>query len=143
MEHTESKKILIHVRAMLKSMKKSENVRLLRQIKQLESLCREEGSSDDQKKRLAEKRGQLRGNMKEKFHQLEYCYPAIFNMVIDNDPEKFDMPKLVEMLQLRDKILAKRGEQERKEALDAASRYIGQKNFDQYVKPHVSESTEN
>lgn len=72
-----------------------------------------------------------------KFSQLKEKIPSLFNMILDLDnPDEFEMNRLDDMLYLRDRVRSNKISNER------ASAHIGQKYFNDYVKPKVDMTKE-
>ena len=62
-------------------------------------------------------------------------YPALVNLIID-DPNNFDFKRLLEMLKVRDKVRSN------DISYDDASLYMGERYYDEYVKPKLSGKSE-
>lgn len=139
----ENKNILKHVRSLLKYIKKPELTRLRNDIFRCEKELKEmrEGSPEynQKNKELQQRRSVYRSTVNDKYNDLAYCYPAIFNLLLDQEPEKFEMAKLIEMLRLRQNIQNKKTAKESKTECENATKYIGQKYFNEYVKPMVND----
>jgi hypothetical protein len=78
---------------------------------------------------------QYRKSITEKYKDFAISYPALFNMVIEN-PKKFDMNRLKQMLSLRKKI------QNNDITYDEANVKIGQQYYDEFAKPIVDKLPE-
>lgn len=59
-------------------------------------------------------------------------YPALVNLIID-DPFNFDFSRLISMLSIREKVLNK------EVSYDDASLYVGEKYYEEFVKPKIGE----
>mgnify|MGYP000489428053 CR=1 FL=1 len=141
---TESKKILMHVRAVLKTLRRPELVAMRAKIKQYELLAKDETHPQHncRKATYNQFRTAYRQSLSTKYSQLQYCYPAIFNMLVDNDPEKFEINRLVQMLKMRDRAKDHRDPEKVKTELEKASVQIGQQYFNQFVKPTLDRMDE-
>ena len=67
----------------------------------------------------------------EKFNDFFLNYPTLAKMISEN-PYNFDMNRLLEMLQLKDRV------SEKKISYQDASTGLGFKYYDEYVKPNIS-----
>jgi uncharacterized protein YnzC (UPF0291/DUF896 family) len=134
---SESKKILKHVRAVLKTLKRPELIAMRAKIKHYEELAKDEThpQHSSRKATLTQFRNTYRQSLCTKYSQLQYCYPSIFNMLVDNDPDKFEINRLIQMLKMRDQAKAHRNPEKVKSELEKASVKIGQQYFNQFVKP--------
>ena len=69
------------------------------------------------------------------YYDFSMTYPGLFNVIIE-DPEKFPMKRLDEMLELKKKI------QSKSISYEKASTKVGKQYYDEFVKKHVSEDKE-
>lgn len=69
------------------------------------------------------------------FKDFSLDYPALFNMIID-DPKNFDLNRLKHMLGMKEKI------DNNELSNDEATKEIGQKYYDEFVKNKVEELNE-
>lgn len=144
-EHqSESKKILMHVRAVLKTLRRPELVAMRTKIKNLADLAKDETHPNHEKRKSVynSHRTAYRQALSTKYSQLNYCYPAIFNMLADTDPEKFEMHRLVQMLKMRDQAMAHRDPNKVKSEIEKMSVKVGQDYFNEFVKPMVDADTD-
>jgi len=74
--------------------------------------------------------------MNNKFSHLKEKLPSLFNMLIEGNPDEFEMRRLEDMLYMKDRVNNNQISAER------ASVQIGQQYFNEYVKPHVDMSKE-
>lgn len=141
---TESKKILKHVRAVLKTLRRPELIAMRAKMKQYEELSKDEThpQHSSRKATFNQFRTAYRQSISTKYSQLQYCYPAIFNMLVDNDPDKFEINRLIQMLKKRDQAKAHRNPEKVKAELEKASVQIGQQYFNQYVQPKLDQMDE-
>lgn len=63
----------------------------------------------------------------EKFTEYYENYPALITKIID-DPHNFEMKRIIEMLNVREKVVKK------DVSYDDASLYMGQRYYDEYIK---------
>jgi hypothetical protein len=68
--------------------------------------------------------------MQDKYHQLHFKFPSLFNMVLD-DGENFDLPKLKGMLSMKQKV------DNNEISNHDASVKIGTEEYNNYVKEKV------
>ncbi len=68
-------------------------------------------------------------NNYEKFYE---NYPSLVNLIID-DPFNFDFKRLVNMLSIKEKVINK------EVSYDDASLYVGEKYYNEFVKPKIGE----
>ena len=141
---SESKKILKHVRAVLKTLKRPELIAMRTKIKHYEELAKDETHPQHSSRKATynQFRTTYRQSLSTKYSQLQYCYPAIFNMLVDNDPDKFEINRLIQMLKIRDQAKAHRNPEKVKEELEKASVRIGQQYFNQFVQPTLDRMDE-
>lgn len=141
---SESKKILMHVRAVLKTLRRPELVAMRAKIKLYENLAKDETHPQhtSRKATFNKFRTAYRQSLSTKYSQLQYCYPAIFNMLVETEPDKFEMNRLIQMLKMRDNAKAHRDPEKVKSELEKASVQIGQQYFNQYVKPTLDRMDE-
>lgn len=66
----------------------------------------------------------------EKYQDFSISYPGLFNTIVD-DPKKFDMNRLRQMLNMRRKI------NNNSMTYEEASTKIGQQYYDEFAKPLV------
>jgi hypothetical protein len=104
---TDNDKIVIHVKSMIKLMRKP----ITKELQQ---------KNEDEFLKL----------MKEKYHQLHFKFPSIFNMVLEQG-DKFDLPKLLHMLSMRQRV------ENNEITSHDASVVIGTEEYNTYVKPKV------
>ena len=71
-----------------------------------------------------------RTNLIEKFEDFFQKYPSLFNMIIDN-PTTFEIEKLINMLNMKEKI------DNNEITSESASVQVGQEYYDEYVKEKV------
>jgi hypothetical protein len=71
----------------------------------------------------------------EKFGEFRERYPTLFQLIVDN-PEGFEERRLVEMLRMRERVSQKNVSYEN------ASIQIGQRYFDEFVKPIIGNSNQ-
>lgn len=142
---TESKKILKHVRAVLKTLRRPEMIAMRTKIKHYEELAKDEShpQHSSRKATFNQFRTAYRHSVSTKYSQLQYCYPAIFNMLVDCDPDKFEINRLIQMLKMRDQAKSHRDPEKVKSELEKASVKIGQQYFNQFVKPTLDHMDEN
>lgn len=141
---SESKKILKHVRAVLKTLRRPELIAMRAKIKHYEELAKDETHPQHSSRKATynQFRTAYRQSLSTKYSQLQYCYPAIFNMLVDNDPDKFEINRLIQMLKIRDKAKAHRDPEKVKSELEKASVQIGQQYFNQFVQPTLDRMDE-
>lgn len=86
----------------------------------------------DSEKRKREKTDDVKykEEVKEKFQDFAYCYPALFFKIVE-DGEAFEFNQLITMLQLMNKV------NNDEIAKDDADKYVGQEMVDKYVKPKI------
>tara|TARA_B110000977_G_C11071649_1_gene489732 strand:- start:1283 stop:1642 length:360 start_codon:yes stop_codon:yes gene_type:complete len=68
----------------------------------------------------------------EKYTEYYENYPALITKIVD-DPHNFEMKRIIEMLNVREKVVKK------DVSYDDASLYMGQRYYDEYVKGNVKE----
>jgi hypothetical protein len=71
----------------------------------------------------------------EKFGEFRERYPTLFQIIVDN-PDNFEERRLIEMLRMRERV------SQRNVSYENASIQIGQKYFDEFVKPIVGNSSQ-
>ena len=111
-EFTESEKIILHVKTMIKFV-----------------------STDEMKKLKAELPGNCRAIAMEKFEKFFERHPSLFNMIFD-DPANFEMSRLVKMLELKDKC------DNNEISMETATKDVGQEYFDEFVVPNIDQDKE-
>ena len=74
--------------------------------------------------------GEYRGILLEKFNDFFEKYPSMFNTIID-DPEKFDINRLIRMLNQKDRVA------NNEISYEDASKKVGQEYYDEFVKQKV------
>ena len=70
----------------------------------------------------------------EKYTEYYENYPALITKIID-DPHNFEMKRIIEMLNVREKVVKK------DVSYDDASLYMGQRYYDEYIKGNIKEDT--
>lgn len=73
--------------------------------------------------------------LKEEYEDFSYAYPGLFNLIID-DPNNFDMNRLIHMLNMKKKV------ENNETTYETASSQIGQEYYDEFVKPNIDEEKE-
>lgn len=133
----------MHVRAVLKTLRRPELIAMRTKIKNLANLAKDETHPNHEKRKSVynSHRTAYRQALSTKYSQLNYCYPAIFNMLADTDPEKFEMHRLVQMLKMRDQAMAHRDPSKVKSEIEKMSVKVGQDYFNEFVKPMVDNDT--
>ena len=69
----------------------------------------------------------------EKYTEYYENYPALVTKIID-DPHNFEMKRIIEMLNVREKVVKK------DVSYDDASLYMGQRYYDEYIKGKVPDN---
>lgn len=69
-------------------------------------------------------------NTMRKFPKFHENYPTLFFMIVEN-PTKFDMNRLKELLNLKKEV------EENKISYEDASKNLGQKYYDEFVEPKI------
>jgi hypothetical protein len=104
--------------------KKESSEEIIRQVYKILDECNTKHNRKIRKSDVHE----FRKNMFLKFNSFAGNYPVLFEMII-TQIETFDINKLIELLKLKTDV------ENNKINYDSASKYIGQKYFDQYAKP--------
>lgn len=89
-------------------------------------------SKDSEKnKRSSSDLVQYKEEVKEKFQDFAYCYPALFYKIVE-DGDRFEFNQLITMLQLMNKV------NKDEISKDDADKFVGQEMVDKYVKPKIT-----
>ena len=102
-------------------MNKDSNDLILKNVAEVIEYCKQNGSN--------------RAMLSEKYKDFYEAYPALVNLIAD-DPYNFDFKRLIEMLKIREKVTNNEVKYE------DASLYMGQKYYDEYVKPKIEKNTD-
>jgi len=73
---------------------------------------------------------EYRKQLTDRYNDFAISYPSLFNTVID-DPKHFDMKRLKQMLEMRQKI------KNNNISYEEASTQIGQQYYDEFAKPII------
>jgi len=101
-------------------MNKDTNDKILKNVAEVIEFCKQNGSN--------------RAKISEQYKDFYEVYPALVNLIAD-DPYNFDFPRLIEMLKVREKVTNKEVDYE------DASLYMGQRYYDEYVKPKLEKNS--
>jgi hypothetical protein len=105
-----------------------QNDKIMVYVKSMIKLMRNPSTKELQKKDDTE----FMKLMQEKYHQLHFKYPSLFNMVIE-DGDKFDIPKLQNMLSMKQKV------DSNEVSNHDASVQVGTEEYNNYVKDKVAQ----
>ena len=86
--------------------------------------------SEKQKRQKTEMM-KYKDEVKEKFQDFAYCYPALFYKIVE-DGDQFEFNQLITMLQLMRKV------NQDEISKDDADKFVGQEMVDKYVKPKIA-----
>jgi len=70
--------------------------------------------------------------LRTEYEDFSIAYPALFNLIIE-EPDNFDLHRLIYMLNLKNSI------DEKKTTFEQASSKIGQEYYNEFVKPNIDE----
>ena len=89
-----------------------------------------DATSDEMQKLFSTNSVMYHKRLNDKYQEFSLTYPGLFNTLVD-EPKKFDIKRLIQMLEMKKRITKNEITQEE------ASTKIGQQYYDEFAKPLV------